>query len=139
VVRRARAGQFSLDDQAELTVSDLTGGSGVLSVLRPGLRCTVFDLCTLMIVVSDNTATNMLIDLCGGAEAVNDDFAALGFPGFRLNRPISVPPPPLTRDDGESGERPGTTGPGQATPVPVRDNWLPPEAAMPGGPGPRRR
>lgn len=88
VLRRARTGQFSLDDQAELTADDLTGGSGTLSVLRPGLRCTVSDLCTLMIVVSDNTATNMLIDLCGGVGAVNDDFAALGFPGFRLNRRI---------------------------------------------------
>ena len=79
--------------------TDMAGGSGVLAELRPGLRCTVCDLCTLMIVVSDNTATNMLIELCGGAGAVNDDFAALGFPGFRLNRPISIPPPPLALGD----------------------------------------
>ena len=95
VFRRARAGRFSLDDEVTVRADDLAGGSGVLAELRPGLRCTVSDLCTLMIVVSDNTATNMLIGLCGGVAAVNDDFAALGFPGFRLNRPVSIPPPPL--------------------------------------------
>lgn len=95
VLRHARAGEFSLRDQVEVRETDHAGGSGVLAELRPGLRCTVSDLCTLMIVVSDNTATNMLVDLCGGVEAVNEDFAALGFPGFRLNRKISMPPPPL--------------------------------------------
>jgi beta-lactamase class A len=95
VLRRSRLGAFAMDDEVEVRESDHAGGSGVLAELRPGLRCTVSDLCTLMIVVSDNTATNMLVDLCGGVAAVNDDFAALGFPGFRLNRKISIPPPPL--------------------------------------------
>jgi beta-lactamase class A len=95
VMRRARLGAFNLDDQVELAEGDLVGGSGVLAVLRPGLRCTVSDLCTLMIVVSDNTATNMLIDLCGGVGAVNDDLASLGFPGIRLNHRIGYPPPSL--------------------------------------------
>jgi beta-lactamase class A len=95
VLRRARAGQFSLGDEVEVREADHAGGSGVLAELSPGLRCTVSDLCTLMIVVSDNTATNMLIDLCGGVAAVNEDFAALGFPGFRLNKKIGMPPPPL--------------------------------------------
>src|SRR5581483_9813598 len=66
VLRQARHGQLDLADPVSTHAGDLTGGSGVLSVLRPGLVCTVADLCTLMIVVSDNTATNMLIDLLGG-------------------------------------------------------------------------
>ena len=116
VLRRARLGQFSLDDEVTVRPSDLAGGSGVLAELRPGLRCTVSDLCTLMIVVSDNTATNMLIELCGGAGAVNDDFAALGFPGFRLNRPISIPPPPLALpDDGDPA--PASAGPAPSGPL----------------------
>jgi beta-lactamase class A len=68
----------------------------VLNVMRPGLLCTVADLCTLMIVVSDNTATNMLIDLAGGVDAVNDCLCALGFPGIRLHRRLGYRPPPLT-------------------------------------------
>lgn len=98
VLRRAAAGQFGLDDEVTMGDGDRAGGSGVLAVLRSGLRCTVADLCTLMTVVSDNSATNMLIALCGGTDAVNEDFAALGFPGFRLNRPVSIPPPPLALD-----------------------------------------
>jgi beta-lactamase class A len=112
VLRRARQGAFSLDDQVTVSDTDLAGGSGVLAELRPGLRCTVSDLSTLMIVVSDNTATNMLIDLCGGVDAVNEDFAALGFPGFRLNRRISIPPPPLARPRAEAEEAaPAPRGP----------------------------
>jgi beta-lactamase class A len=99
VMRRARAGQFSLDGEVELKESDHVGGSGVLGVLRPGLRCTVADLCTLMIVVSDNTATNMLVDLCGGVGVINGDLAALGFPGIRLNRKIGIAPPLLAHED----------------------------------------
>jgi beta-lactamase class A len=112
VLRRARAGQFSLDDEVTVRAGDMAGGSGVLAELRPGLRCTVSDLCTLMIVVSDNTATNMLIALCGGADAVNEDFAALGFPRFRLNRPVSIPPPPLALADGaRAQDTPAPSGP----------------------------
>jgi beta-lactamase class A len=95
VMRRARLGVLDLQAPAELRAGEQIGGSGVLGVLRPGLRCTVSDLCTLMIVVSDNTATNMLIDLCGGAAAVSADLAELGFGGIRLNRPLSLPPAPL--------------------------------------------
>ena len=95
VMRRARLGLLDLQAPTELRAGDLIGGSGVLGVLRPGLRCTVSDLCTLMIVVSDNTATNMLIDLCGGAAAVSADLAALGFGGIRLNRRLTLQPPPL--------------------------------------------
>jgi beta-lactamase class A len=111
VLRRARLGVLTLSGEVPVTDGDHAGGSGVLAVLRPGLRCTVSDLCTLMIVVSDNTATNMLVDLCGGVERVNDDFAALGFPGFRLNRKISIPPPPLAASDNHSAERPHGTAP----------------------------
>jgi beta-lactamase class A len=48
-----------------------------------------------MIVVSDNTATNMLIDLLGGVAAVNHGVASLGYPGIRLDHKVSIPPPPL--------------------------------------------
>jgi beta-lactamase class A len=92
VMRRARLGTLRLDGETELADGDRVGGSGVLAVLRPGLRCTVWDLCTLMIVVSDNTATNMLIDVCGGVAVINDDLAALGFPGIRVNRRLRHTP-----------------------------------------------
>src|SRR5215472_4925705 len=48
-----------------------------------------------MIVTSDNTATNMVIDLLGGVDAVNRGLALLGYPGIRLDHKVSIPPPPL--------------------------------------------
>jgi beta-lactamase class A len=95
VMRQARGGQVNLDAPVATRADDLTGGSGVLSVLRPGLACTVADLCTLMTVVSDNTATNMLIDLLGGVDAVNHGVASLGYPEIRLGHKVGIPPPPL--------------------------------------------
>jgi beta-lactamase class A len=95
VMRQRRLGRIDLDATVITRETDLAGGSGVLSVLRPGLRCTVADLCTLMIVVSDNTATNMLIDMLGGAGAVNDGLDMLGYHGIRLNHKIGYAPPLL--------------------------------------------
>jgi beta-lactamase class A len=95
VMRQARVGLMDLEAPAVTQASDLAGGSGVLAVLRPGLTCTVADLCTLMIVVSDNTATNMLTGLLGGVEAVNRGIASLGYPGIRLDHTVSIPPPPF--------------------------------------------
>jgi beta-lactamase class A len=95
VMRQRRLGRFALGAAVVTREEDLVGGSGVLSVLRPGLRCTVADLCTLMIVVSDNTATNMLIDMLGGVAAVNEGLDALGYSGIRLNHKIGYRPPPL--------------------------------------------
>ena len=61
----------------ELTDADRSPGSGVLKELAGGLRPTVCDLATLMIIVSDNTATDMLYDLVG-RDRLNDTMRDLG-------------------------------------------------------------
>lgn len=58
-------GQLSLDDPFVLRKEDLVGGSGVLQHLTQGITLPVRDLVMLMIIQSDNSATNMLIDLVG--------------------------------------------------------------------------
>ena len=78
VFRQAEEGTFGLDDRVELKSSDIVRGSGVLRDIAPGLQPTVHDLAMLMIIVSDNTATNMLIDLVGGPDPVNASMAAIG-------------------------------------------------------------
>ncbi|MGI5838503.1 MAG: serine hydrolase [bacterium] len=63
--RQDRAGKISLSDPMELKAAEVVGGCGVLKVMHPGLVLSVRDVAALMITVSDNTATNMLIDLLG--------------------------------------------------------------------------
>ncbi len=58
-------GEMTLDQKITLSQQDLVGGSGVLQHLSPGLEISVHDLLVLMIIQSDNTATNMIIDLVG--------------------------------------------------------------------------
>lgn len=85
IMRRAAEGGLSLDDTLKVTDEYKTGGAGILQELRSGLTMTVRELVTLMIVLSDNTATNMLIDLVG-MEAVNQTMVGLGLKSTVLRR-----------------------------------------------------
>lgn len=85
----ALEGRWSLDDRLTLNGANMVEGSGVLLDLTPGLELRVRDVATLMITISDNTATNMLIDLVT-PEAVNAAMADLGIEGVRLNRKIGL-------------------------------------------------
>lgn len=70
-------GMINLAEEIELRASDMVIGSGVLRQLHPGLRLRLHDLATLMIVVSDNTATNLLIDRLG-SDKINNSIQQLG-------------------------------------------------------------
>lgn len=63
--RDISAGRLHPDALHSVLESAKIAGSGVLKELHAGLEVTVRDLLTLMIIVSDNTATNMVIDLVG--------------------------------------------------------------------------
>lgn len=60
-------------------------GTGVLRFLGSGLAPTLDDLAWLMITVSDNTATAMLLQSCGEPDQVNAAMRELGFPTAQLN------------------------------------------------------
>ena len=62
---QVKAGKIKLSDTLELTKDNQVPGSGILSQLDPGLKLTLKDAITLMITLSDNTATNMVIDAVG--------------------------------------------------------------------------
>ena len=64
-------------------------GTGVLRYLANGLEPTLEDLAWLMIIVSDNTATAMLMQSIGGPADVNATMAGLGYPTARLNESIT--------------------------------------------------
>jgi beta-lactamase class A len=91
--RRVDAGDLSLDDRVELTAGHKVEGSGVLRDLQPGLQPTVRDIAMLMIIVSDNTATNMAIDLAGGPAAVTEAMRELGLTSIVLHRKIQFDQP----------------------------------------------
>lgn len=91
VYEGVRAGVTSLDDRLPLP-SSRVGGSGVLQFLDAGLNLTVRDLCWLMITVSDNVATNMLIALLG-VERINGTIKGFGLEHTVVNRPISFDAP----------------------------------------------
>jgi beta-lactamase class A len=69
--RQIEEGKFALSDRVTLIDSAKRGGTGVIRSLDPGVNLTIKDLLTLMIIVSDNTATDLIYDKVGGPEAVN--------------------------------------------------------------------
>lgn len=58
-------GRFTLDDRWELTLAEKNLPSGILVFFQDGLMPTVRDLLTLMIIISDNTATDMVMHRLG--------------------------------------------------------------------------
>lgn len=84
--RQAQQGKLKLTDTYTLQQSDLVGGSGISSALTPGAtKLTLRDLAALMISVSDNGMTNVLIDRLG-LESVNALLDSLGLTHTRLRR-----------------------------------------------------
>lgn len=63
--RDVEAGKVSLDQMIKITEEDMVPGSGVLKELHLGTEVTVKDLALLMIIVSDNLATDRLLRLVG--------------------------------------------------------------------------
>ncbi len=77
---RRDEGEVSLTEMMMLKDEYKVSGSGVLKLLHDGAEFTVLDLITLMIVISDNTATNMLIDRFG-VSSCNERMRSLGLRG----------------------------------------------------------
>jgi beta-lactamase class A len=85
---QVKAGRFKLSDKYTFVQADSQPGTGTIQRLDPGAVMTVKDLITMMIIVSDNTATEVLFRMVGGPEAVNARMDALG---LRNTRAMNVP------------------------------------------------
>jgi beta-lactamase class A len=81
--RQIEAGKFSLADRVTLTDAAKRPGTGIIRSLDPGVQLTVKDLLTLMVIVSDNTATDLMYEKVGGTEPVNKLMDSWGLDSIR--------------------------------------------------------
>lgn len=83
---QAAEGKLRLDDTLTLNEAVKVGGSGVLNGLGAGLQLKISDLIHLMIAVSDNTATNLLVARLG-TKQIDDRLAGHGLQQTKIFRP----------------------------------------------------
>lgn len=86
-MKQLTEGKFQLDTRIALKDDDKSRGSGILPYFEPGLQPTILDLLTLMIIISDNTATDMTVELLGGCDVVESYMHELGLTDiyFKMN------------------------------------------------------
>ncbi len=89
-VEQIRAGSASLEEKLTLTHENQVEGSGVIGQLTAPLTLTLRDTLHLMVVLSDNTATNMAIDRLGIAH-INATLRAAGLTQTVLYKKVFVP------------------------------------------------
>jgi beta-lactamase class A len=88
LLTRVDKGEVKLDQMIDIKKSDLHPGSGTLSDLfnKGGLSLSVRNLMELMLLISDNSATDVMLRTAGGAEAVTARMRSLGIEGINVNR-----------------------------------------------------
>jgi len=87
VMAQVKEGKFALDEEVGVLQSDQHLGSGLLSSLTaPGVRLSVRNLINLMMLISDNSATDILLAKVGAAN-VNRRLRELGIEGISVDRP----------------------------------------------------
>lgn len=91
----AEKGELRLHDQLTMHREDLVGGAGVLQHLTPGTSYAIYDLVTLMIIQSDNTATNLLIDYVG-VEHIQQTMEQIGMNDSSFYNKLMTVPVELT-------------------------------------------
>src|SRR5205085_4546327 len=82
---RVAEGKAKWGDEVKLTNAKKVGGSGILHDLADGLRLSLRDAVTLMMDISDNTATNLVLDFLG-IDTVNARMESLGLHQTRVLR-----------------------------------------------------
>ena len=87
---QVRAGHAKLEEKLVLTKDNQVPGSGVLAQLDTPLALTLKDVLTLMVIVSDNTATNLAIDRLG-LEHINQTIVAAGLKQTWLYKKVYKP------------------------------------------------
>jgi beta-lactamase class A len=89
LLHRVDAGKLDLAQMVSVERHDYSPGSGLLTDLinQPGLALSLRNLLEIMLLVSDNTATDLCLRHAGGGEAVTARMRELGIEGLRVDRP----------------------------------------------------
>jgi len=82
-------GKIRLDEQLVMRPDLIAEGSGDMQGQPPGSKYSALETATQMIVISDNTATNMLMDRLGGATALNPRFQSWGLTKTVIRNPLA--------------------------------------------------
>ena len=85
--RQVEAGQVSREQKLVVADENRVPICGVLTLMHSGMEVTPMDLCWLMITISDNMATNMLIDLLG-VDNIQENIRRLGLEGVSISRKL---------------------------------------------------
>lgn len=81
--------EIDLEERIELTETEKVGGSGILCLMESGSTYNLLELMKLMICISDNTATNILIERFG-IDSVNSLLNKLGILNTHLARKLMI-------------------------------------------------
>lgn len=89
-MQQVKAGKHRLDEKIDLDKENVVQGSGILQFFDLPLTVTLKDALTFMIIESDNTATNMVIDQVG-IKNVNDNAVRMGLKDTYLYKKVYKP------------------------------------------------
>ncbi|MFC7394529.1 serine hydrolase [Scopulibacillus cellulosilyticus] len=86
--RDIEEGKVQLDTRIRIKEEDRVTGSGILRELDPGAEVSIKDLAMLMTIVSDNLATDKILDIVGGVENVDRYMKELGFENIHVKQTL---------------------------------------------------
>ena len=80
--------KIRLEEQLTMSEDLIAEGSGDMQHKQPGTKFSALETAEKMIVISDNTATNMLIERLGGMAELNQRFMRMGLVNTQLSNPL---------------------------------------------------
>ena len=92
LMKDAEEGRLDLDRMEKMDPVNRVRGSGILKFLSPETALSLYDYAVMMMIVSDNSATNHVIDAVG-MERANAFFAENGWTATTLNKKLFIPAP----------------------------------------------
>lgn len=118
------AGKIRLDEMLTMKPELMTTGSGNMQYEKPGSKYTALETLTRMITISDNTATNMLVERLGGAELLNQRFQEWGLTGTVIRNRLPDLEGTNTTSSKDLATLLAIVGKGELISLPSRDRML---------------